>query len=151
MKMDFTERTLDFGSQKLRLWWIGLTEFDFLKMLSYLHEICQFPIIHLQSGNANLLGQSRFEGKSRWEIHYLPKLILKFHKQGIVSDTGQYLSWKLVSEGKFSRVLWIFSAIARNPTRGVSWSKVTRFSILDFSIGFPIFFQIFAKNALFRS
>jgi hypothetical protein len=27
--------------------------------------------------------------------------------------------------------------MARNFTKGVSWSRVTRFSILDFSIDFP--------------
>ncbi len=39
-------------------------------------------------------------------------------------------------------MLWIFPAFARNPTRSGSWSRVTRFSILHFSIGFPNFFKL---------
>jgi hypothetical protein len=84
-------------------------------------------------------------------MQFFPKWILKFHKQVSkclsvkVSNTDQYLSWKLVSWGKFPRVLRIFIAIARNPTRGESWSRVTRFSILDFSIYFPNFFKLSPK------
>jgi hypothetical protein len=69
----------------------------------------------------------------------------RFHKQGEVSNTNQNSSWKPDSEGKFSRVFRIFSAIGRNPTRGVSWSRVARFSILDFSIGFQFFFKFSPK------
>jgi hypothetical protein len=83
--------------------------------------------------------------KNCWEMHFLPEWSLKFHKQDKFSNTDQYLSWKLVSQGKFPRILRIFPAIARNPTRGVSWSRVTRFSILDFLIGFPIFFKFSPK------
>jgi hypothetical protein len=39
----------------------------------------------------------------------------------------------------------IFPAVGRNPTRGVSWSRVTSFSILDFLIGFPNFFKLSPK------
>jgi hypothetical protein len=55
---------LDLASQKLRLWPIGLMEFNFLKMQTYLHEICQLFMIHLQFGGANFLGQSGFEDKN---------------------------------------------------------------------------------------
>ncbi len=78
-------------------------------------------------------------------MHYLPEWNLKFYNQGKVSNTEQYLSWKLVNQGKFPRVLWIFPAIGRNPTRGVSGSILTRFSILNFSIGFPIFRKLSPK------
>ncbi len=46
---------------------------------------------------------------------------------------------------KFPRVLPIFSAFVRNPIRGISWSRVTRFSNLDFSTDFPNFFKLSSK------
>ncbi len=50
----FTKRMLDFDSTKLRLWLIGLMEFNFLKTKTYLHEICQLSMIHLRFGTATL-------------------------------------------------------------------------------------------------
>ncbi len=35
--------------------------------------------------------------KNCWKMHFFPKWILKFHEQGKISNTDQYLSWKLVS------------------------------------------------------
>ncbi len=47
-KTHFTKGMLDFVLQKLRLRWIGLMEFNFLKTQTYLHEICHLFMIHLQ-------------------------------------------------------------------------------------------------------
>ncbi len=88
---------------------------------------------------------SRFEGKNYWKFQYFLKWILKFYKLGNFFYTNQNSSWKPDSEGKFRRVFRFFSAIARNPTRGVSWSRVIRFLILDFSIGFWIFLKFSPK------
>jgi hypothetical protein len=38
-----------------------------------------------------------------------------------------------------------WSVVQPNLTRGVSWSRVIRFSNLDFSIGFPNFFKLSPK------
>jgi hypothetical protein len=97
VKINFTREMLDFGSQKLRLWLIGLKEFNFLKTQTYLHEICQLFMIHLQFDSANFMGQSQFKGKNCWKFPYLSKWSRQFHKQGKVSNTGQYLSLKLVT------------------------------------------------------
>jgi hypothetical protein len=90
-------------------------------------------------------GLSRFEGKNCWKFQCFSEWILKFHKQGKVFNTNQNSCWKPYSEGKFRQVLRIFPAIAGNLTRGVSWSRVTRFSIFDFSIGFSNFLKISPK------
>jgi hypothetical protein len=59
---------LDFDPQKLRLWSIGLMEFNFLKTQTYLYEIWQLFMIHLQFGGAILQG---IEEKNGWKIQYL--------------------------------------------------------------------------------
>ncbi len=63
-KTNFTRETLDFDSQKLSLWWIGLMEFYFLKTKTSVHKICQLFMIHLQISGANFLGQSCIEEKN---------------------------------------------------------------------------------------
>ncbi len=102
-------------------------------------------MIHLKFASANFLDQSCFKGRNFWKIHDVPEWILKFHKQDKVSSFDQYLSRKLVSLRNFLQVLRIFPAIARISTRGVSWSRVARFSIFDFSISFPNFFKFSQK------
>ncbi len=53
-KTHFTKGMIDIAPQKLRLWLIGLMEFYFLKMKTYLHEIFQLSVIHLRFGSATL-------------------------------------------------------------------------------------------------
>ncbi len=120
LKIIYTRGTHDLAPQKLSLWLIGLIEFNFLKTQTYLHKICQLSVIHLPFASAILRGEIDFEDEHCWKMHYLSEQILKFHKLGKVSTTKQNSSWKLVSWVKFPRVLWIFPASAKNPTRGVS-------------------------------
>jgi hypothetical protein len=63
-KTHFTRGTLDFASQKLRLRLIKLMEFNFRKTLTYLHEICQLFMIHIQFASAILQGQRDFKDKN---------------------------------------------------------------------------------------
>jgi hypothetical protein len=53
VKINFTRGMLDLSSQKLRLGAIWLVEFNFLKTSTYLHEICQLFMIHLQFASVN--------------------------------------------------------------------------------------------------
>jgi hypothetical protein len=78
VKFNFTKGMLDLASQKLRLWLIGLMEFNFLKTKTYIHEICHLLMIHLQIGGANFLGQSCIKGEKCWKIHFFPNKVINF-------------------------------------------------------------------------
>ncbi len=93
----FSEATLDLASQKLKLWPIGLMELDFLKTETYLHEICQLSVIHLQFSCSNFMDKNRFKAKDCCKFLYFPEWILNFHKQGKVFNTNQNSSRKLVT------------------------------------------------------
>ncbi len=72
MKINFTRGMLDLGSQKLRLWPIGMMELNFLKTETYLHEICQLFMIHLQFASVNFWAKIASKVKIVEKFHTFP-------------------------------------------------------------------------------
>ncbi len=115
-----------------------LVEFNFLKTSTYLHEICQLFMIHLQFASVNFWAKITSKVKIVEKYLTFPNKADNFtNKVKFLTPANIYVESQLVKEN--------FPAIGRNPTRGVSQRRVARFSNLDFSMGFLNFFKFSPK------